>query len=134
MEQGEVRISHRIPMADSDAGSDVGGDSESDIDADEGDALAAEPSPARTVRFACAPRIPGQQLTKTPPPEALLNGPAAADDGSAAVDDGFETVYDSFQASKLADAEDCDLGVSKKQKMRSTMSQRQLHELYLGLH
>jgi hypothetical protein len=115
MEQGLVRISHRIPMTDSECGSDT--DSEDgELSEEEGDALAAVHTP-KSVRFSEPPMVPLRSLTRTPSAAMAL--------------DGFEQVYDQFQASKMIDSLDGDLGVSPKQKQRASMSEQQFYELHL---
>jgi hypothetical protein len=114
MEQGLVRISHRIPMADSDDGCDSGSDSDSEIDADEADALDAA-SVSKCSRYSDPPKAPLSHLTRTPPSSSML--------------DGFETVYDQFHSSKMVDSEGSDLSIGPNQ--RSSISERQFRELCL---
>lgn len=115
IEQGLVRISHHIPLDDSDRGSDKGSDvgsEDGEITEEEGDALAAVQTP-KFVQFSEPPHVPQRNLARTPPLSAF---------------DGFETTYDQFQASKMVDAEDSDLGVNFK---RASMNERQFHEMHL---
>ena len=114
MEQGLVRISHRIPRADSEDGSDDDSDSSSEIDAEEADALDAA-TVSKCLRYSDPPKAPLRHLTRTPPSSSML--------------DGFETVYDQFHASKMIDSEAYDLGIAPNQ--RSSMSERQFRELFL---
>ena len=121
MEQGLVRISHHIPMNDSEDEFDCGSDSDSEIDAkeseiDQEEAAALDAaSVSKCLRYLDPLKAALRHLTRTPPPSSVL--------------DGFETVYDQFHSSKMVDSEDSDLGVAPKQ--RSSMSERQFRELCL---
>ena len=117
MEQGLVRISHRILMADSEYGSDTD-TNDGELTDEEGDALAAVHTP-NCLRFSDPPQLP--------PPRNLTRTPSAA-----TALDGFEQVYDQFQASKMVDSLDGDIGVSPKQKQRASISEQQLYELHLN--
>jgi hypothetical protein len=115
MEQGLVRISHRIPMADSECGPDTDSD-DGELSEVEGDALAAVHTP-KCVWFSDPPMAQLRNLTRAPSAARAL--------------DGFEQVYNQFQASRMVDSLDGDLGVSPKQKQRASMSGQQLYELHL---